>query len=607
MKKIKKHPLYPIFRNNDRRTFVLFGAAAVFSVFSALFEGLAFGLLILSFTVLNGEPLTEHLKKIPSFIPTEWILSLSTIQVFVGLVVAAVLAQILRSAMVFISQAAVLRSTISIQQSCYRQIYRQIFRLSFPCVSNYKIGDLQDYTTAPPVALVNIVGGCNRLLCDILTASTLVLLMLYISWPLTLSIVFLASLFFSLQKKCMKKIGKLSKKFANEQAEFSRYTIQNLQALRPLHSFASLNRVCGQIESQLARVAWCNGQLQLAVQSAGPINEVIGISLVGGCMLIGVWLLGYNENTILSMLLGFMGLTYRLTTRVQTILGNIGGISSHFGQMLRLTEILSNKDKEFISETGHPFEGHVQQIDFQEVGLRYPHTHTDSLHNINLTIKQGQIVALVGPSGAGKSSLIDLLIRLYEPSAGKIIVNGEALTDISLESWRGKLGIVSQDNFIFNESILENIRFGNPKVTDDMVYQAAHQAGADLFIERMPQGYQTVVGERGYRLSGGERQRIAMARALVRDPEILILDEATSNLDSQSERLIQDALSQFYGKKTLIIIAHRLSTITKADQIFVLERGKIIEQGKHQKLLEDNHLYALMWRLQTEGHLDEKG
>jgi len=193
----------------------------------------------------------------------------------------------------------------------------------------------------------------------------------------------------------------------------------------------------------------------------------------------------------------------------------------------------------------------------------------------------------------------DLLIRLYDPSDGHIAIDGIDLKELTIGSWRNALGVVSQDTFIFNETIADNIRFGNLEATIDQVMHAAKMAGAHEFITHLPQGYETIVGERGYRLSGGQRQRIALARALVRDPGILILDEATSNLDSQSERLIQEALEKFRGNKTVIIVAHRLSTVVDADTIVVMDQGTVVEKGTHEELLIQEGTYAAFWAMQA--------
>jgi ATP-binding cassette subfamily B protein/subfamily B ATP-binding cassette protein MsbA len=208
-------------------------------------------------------------------------------------------------------------------------------------------------------------------------------------------------------------------------------------------------------------------------------------------------------------------------------------------------------------------------------------------------------VALVGSSGAGKSSLADLLVGLYEPTEGQMLVDGTPLADFDLISWQQQLGVVSQDTFLFNATIAENISHGSPNATRAQIVEAAEKAQAAGFISDLPDGYDTLIGERGYLLSGGQRQRLSLARAILRDPELLILDEATSALDTQSERLVQQAIDQFERQHTVLVIAHRLSTIVKADLICVLDKGQIVEQGNHQELLEKHGIYAGLWRQQV--------
>jgi len=205
----------------------------------------------------------------------------------------------------------------------------------------------------------------------------------------------------------------------------------------------------------------------------------------------------------------------------------------------------------------------------------------------------------VGSSGAGKSTIADLLLRLYDPSGGSIVADGKAINDYSLSSWRQRLGVVSQDTMLFTNTVRENIRFGRADAADADVEAAARLANAHEFIAALPDGYDTVVGEGGHGLSGGQRQRLALARAIIRQPEILVLDEATSALDSASEELIQKALEAFSRERTVLVIAHRLSTISRADQILLVEGGRVVESGKHQELLDRDGHYARYWRLQS--------
>ncbi len=243
------------------------------------------------------------------------------------------------------------------------------------------------------------------------------------------------------------------------------------------------------------------------------------------------------------------------------------------------------------------------EVVYQDVGFSFNATR-EVIQNLDLTIKAGEKVALIGPSGAGKSTLIRLLLRLYETSAGKIMIDGQDIHSVTQDSLRKNLSLVPQDPILFHRSLKENIRYGKRDATDAEIVEAAKLAHCHEFIKDFPQGYDTLVGERGIKLSGGERQRVAIARAILKNAPILILDEATSSLDSQSESYIQEALDILMKGKTVIVIAHRLSTIRKMDRIIVLEHGKVREQGSHDELLNnEKSLYKKLWNLQAGGFI----
>ena len=239
-------------------------------------------------------------------------------------------------------------------------------------------------------------------------------------------------------------------------------------------------------------------------------------------------------------------------------------------------------------------------IAFNGVTFAYPGTETAALNSVNLQVKAGQVIALVGPSGAGKTTLCNLVARFYDPTEGQILLDGRNLQDYDVESFRSLLGVVEQDVFLFDGTIGQNIAYANREATDEQILAAATAANAAEFVERMPDGFQTVIGERGVKLSGGQRQRLAIARAILADPKILILDEATSNLDTDSERLIQDSLAQLMRGRTSFVIAHRLSTIASADLICVVENGHITQTGTHDELMQSGGKYRAMVEQQVQ-------
>jgi ATP-binding cassette subfamily B protein/subfamily B ATP-binding cassette protein MsbA len=266
----------------------------------------------------------------------------------------------------------------------------------------------------------------------------------------------------------------------------------------------------------------------------------------------------------------------------------------------RIFEIFDNKNEFQLPKNPIPFKGLKNSIIYKNVYFTYPNNSTDAyvLKNINLEIKKNQIIALVGESGAGKSTIIDLLLRFYDPNKGEILIDNIDLRKYNIFDIRKKIGIVSQNVFLFNTTIKENITLFDHTIKEEEIIKVCKLAYAHDFIEKLPEGYNTLVGERGVMLSGGQRQRIAIARALIHNPEILILDEATSALDNESEKMVEKAIESAIRDKTVIIIAHRLRTVYKADKIYVIDKGSVLEEGTHQELLAKNGLYKKLYELQ---------
>lgn len=263
----------------------------------------------------------------------------------------------------------------------------------------------------------------------------------------------------------------------------------------------------------------------------------------------------------------------------------------------RIFEVLDTQPRIRNPEDGVKIESLKESVRFKEVSFRYDNKK-EALEKIDLEVKSGEIVALVGPSGAGKSTLVDLLPRFYDPTEGVIEVDGISLKEIDITSLRNLMGIVTQETILFNDTIWNNIAYGDEEATQEKIEEAAKMANAYEFIQSLPEGFNTIIGDRGVKLSGGERQRLAIARALYKNPSILIFDEATSALDSESELLVQEAIDRLMKNRTTFVIAHRLSTIQNADKIVVIDEGKIVQMGKHRDLIKEEGLYKKLYLMQ---------
>jgi subfamily B ATP-binding cassette protein MsbA len=263
----------------------------------------------------------------------------------------------------------------------------------------------------------------------------------------------------------------------------------------------------------------------------------------------------------------------------------------------RVFQLMDELPEAAVKAGGVPLEREVREIRFQNVSLAYEPGKA-VIEGIDLSVEAGEVIAIVGTSGAGKTSLVNLLLRFYDPTEGTILINGLDIKNYELHSLRDKIGIVTQETFLFNATVFENIAYGRLEASLEEVKEAASAAFADEFIQKLPHGYNAVIGERGVTLSGGQRQRLAIARALLKNPPILILDEATSQLDTESERQVQRALEHLMSGRTVFVIAHRLSTIQNADRILVLDRGRLVQVGTNESLLREGGVYKRLYDLQ---------
>ena len=393
-----------------------------------------------------------------------------------------------------------------------------------------------------------------------------------------------------------KFIRKLSKKTQDELAAANVIVEETLQSINTVKSFVGeayeVNRYGKGLE-KVVRVALA------AAKYRGAFISFIIFALFGG--IVGVMWYGASLVSSGEMSVGELVSFVLYTTFIGGSIAGLGDIYSQLqkaiGSSERVVELLSEDEE---AAAGATLEGIQGRIEFDTVGFEYPtRPEVEVLNGVTFQIQSGEKVALVGPSGAGKSTIIHLLLRFYEVSKGQIRIDGQPISHWDLGSLRSKIGIVPQEVLLFGGSIRENIAYAKPTATEEEIVLAAKKANAWQFISQFPEGLDTLVGERGIKLSGGQRQRVAIARAILKDPAILILDEATSSLDAESEALVQEALNELMKGRTTLIIAHRLATIRKVDRIYVLTEGKIVEQGSHQELVQDaSGIYSNLVRLQ---------
>lgn len=426
-------------------------------------------------------------------------------------------------------------------------------------------------------------------------------ILMFVDWRLMLGGLCLLPAVWVTHRTWIHRVRPLYKDIRKRRQSIDASTTETFGGIRVVRTFAR-----NKTESnRFTRNTHVLARQQLMVWWATRIIEVIWDVLIPlastGLLLYGGWQI-LNAQLTLGDLMMFLIYLTMLLGPIASIASSAMSFQNNLAGLDRVLDLMQeNTEQQDASGAQNVVPNAVRgEIQFSGVSFRYPGTEQDVLEDISFVAAEGTTVALVGRSGAGKTTLCNLVARFYEPTHGEILLDGQPLKDVRLDSYRRLLGVVEQDVFMFDGTVRENIAYGRRGATDEAIIEAAEAAAAAEFIEKLPSCYDTFIGERGVKLSGGQRQRLAIARAILADPRILILDEATSNLDSESERLIQNSLKQLLQGRTAFVIAHRLSTITHADLILVLDQGRIVEQGTHQELLDQGGVYQRMVLLQTE-------
>ena len=369
----------------------------------------------------------------------------------------------------------------------------------------------------------------------------------------------------------------------------------NLSGMKEIQAFGKENYEHGKMLKNTDYYSFVNIRANKANAIFHPSVEFL--TSLGTVIVVGVGgMLAMNGQVSTSDIVGFFVYLSLFYQPLAILARLVEDVQTSLAGARRVAEVLDSESEIQQSPDAYDLENIEGNISFENVSFDYINGE-HVLNDISFTVKKGEMIALVGPTGVGKTTIVSLLERFYDPLAGRVCIDGHDIKDVTLQSLRKNISLVLQDVFLFNGTIEENIAYGVENCTREEVIAAAKAASADEFISKMPKGYDTMVGERGVRLSGGQKQRIAIARAVLRNTPILVLDEATSSVDTETEAKLQSAIENLAGSRTIIVIAHRLSTVMRADNIVVLEKGKIVEEGSHNELFEKNGLYAKMCKI----------
>lgn len=509
---------------------------------------------------------------------------------------------LLRAVFVYLQQYLMRETSQRIVKDIRDNIYEKLLSLSMRFYSSSKTGTLVSRITFDSAAIQDAVAeGLTDLISQsalfVFSLATLVIMawMYKIPAALLLVSIFLPPLIIGPVVRIGKRLRQISKRTQEAMAEINNALFETISGIGIVKAFSMESYEHERFKSKSLSYKKAVMKSNKRILAISPITELVGVI----CGLIVIWLGGKEviaKRVELGVLIPFL-LCLMSLVRPLNRLSRVHSVNQQaLAAASRIFEILDTEQD--IKEAPDAIElpRIKEAAEFKNVSFSYNGKFV--LKNINLKVGVGQIIALVGPSGAGKTTLANLIPRFYDPKEGTVSVDGRDIKEVSLKSLRAQIGLVTQDTILFNDTVLYNIAYGKKDMGMDRVIAAARAANAHDFITKMPEGYNTVIGERGFKISGGEKQRLAIARAILKNPPILIFDEATSQLDSQSEILVQDAIDKLMSGRTVFVIAHRLSTIKHATKIVVLEEGEIVDIGTHQELMERGGIYKLLYNMQ---------
>ena len=477
-------------------------------------------------------------------------------------------------------------------------IYQKILTLPIGYFTEQRKGDLMSRLTNDVYEVENsLVGALEGWVRDPLTILINFAVLFYISPTLTIAILVCIPAIGFILGRISRNLKKTSQEAAEKQGESLSVLDETLLGLRIIKSFNAQELVRARFDKANHELLDARNRISRRRDLASPVSEILGVGVFVGILWFGGQSVLNQEISLApSTFLAYLALFYNIINPVKALSTSFSNMRKGSAAIARIEELLNTPQTIDENPNGTAFESFKESIEFRNV--RFAYGDKLVLDDINFTLNKGKTIALVGSSGSGKSTLADLLARFHDVSDGQVLIDGIDIRDYALYSVRKQMSLVTQEPILFNDTIASNIALGEPDAPMARIESAARLANADGFIRQKSNGFQTNVGDRGGKLSGGERQRLTIARALLKNPSILILDEATSSLDTESERLVQEAINNVMKDRTSLVIAHRLSTIRHADEILVMQEGHIVERGNHESLIKQNGYYKKLVDLQ---------
>ena len=558
----------------------------VLGFLSGILGGIGIGAVIPLFSFISGQegvladdPISKIFSRVFSFIGIEFSLF--------SVVVVLVLLFVFKALFVYAAHVINARSFSEYEVETRRELFKHTMRADWPHLKEHKIGYLSQLIIEDVNASSGILQSISTVILLLTSFITYAIVAIGISFKITLLVVLISIVVFFALKPLFYKIRKFANLTERTAKDISHYVNQSLLGAKSIKSMAAEDRVIKNSDTHFKKLTESRFGLSKYNQINVAFFEPLTLAVI-----LPIFLFSYKDPLFnIASFVAILYLIQKMFSFARSAQDRINVINQLIPQLIAVINYQTEARKHKEDVGGESDFILKESLKFENVSFVYDDSKTKVLDGLSFSIRRGEMVGLIGSSGAGKTTIVDLVLRLFNPTTGKIAVDGTNAADINLKKWRKNIGYVSQDIFLLNDTIANNIRFYDETISDNEVEKAARAANIYDFIIQQPDKFNAFVGERGLKLSAGQRQRIVLARILARNPELLVLDEATSALDNESEASIRQALDGLRGKITMLIIAHRLSTLSSADRLLVLNEGRIVEEGPPKLLLENKDSY----------------